>query len=190
MYVDIIAWPFRKKLYAGISLFLLALVLINSAFFYHYIDRVLGELYSQKVSTASYFKAELIRDTLSIYGLFALICLFGIVAVVILSTHRVVGPLVGVKRVAARMAEGGLDATARFRKKDAVLPLADALNELTTKYRERHSNIREAIEELYQDTCELSLLVRNGDPVAAEDKRLEMLRKVEEVNKWLSGIKV
>lgn len=190
MYIDIIARPFRKKLFAGVALFLLALILINSVFFYHYMDKGLGELYAQKVFTASYFKTELLKDTLSIYGLFALICLFGIAAVVILNTHRVVGPLVGVKRVAARMAEGGFDVTARFRKKDAVLPLADALNDLTANYRERHSSICKAIDELYQDTCELSLLVQNGDPQAAEDKRLKMARKVEEMNKWLSGIKV
>ncbi len=190
MYLDVVSRSFRIRLIVGISLFLIALILVNSVFFYHYIDRGLGELYSQRVSTAFYFKTELIRDTLSIYGLFALVCLFGIVALIILSTHRVVGPLVGVKRVAARMAEGGLDATARFRKKDAVLPLADALNELATKYRDRHSSICEAIDELYQDTCELSLLVQNGDAEAAEDKRLKMVRKVEEVNKWLSGIRV
>ncbi|HWR57571.1 MAG TPA: hypothetical protein VN328_01670, partial [Thermodesulfovibrionales bacterium] len=89
MYLDIIARPFRIKLVAGIVLFLLIVILINAAIFYYQTDYELGEGYVEKILKASQAKTQIIKNAFAIYGVFALLCLVGVIAALIFNTHRV-----------------------------------------------------------------------------------------------------
>lgn len=188
--LNIINIALRTRLITVIILLLVFTVLSSVVFFYYYTDRELGENYARKVFTLPQFKTIIVRDSLYIYTLFAIVAAVGIAAIVILHTHRIVGPLVRMKRLMKQMSEGNFEELVRFRKGDAVYPLADALQNAAIKYKERYSIVRESIHGMHEDAIEMYELVKKGDIKAAEDKRQNIEKKAKDINKLLSGIKL
>ena len=188
--LNIVNTSLRTKLIIAIILILAFAALSSVTFFYYYTDRELGETYALKIFTLPQFKAIIVRNSLYIYTLFALIATVGITAIVILHTHRIVGPLVRMKRLMGRMSEGDFEEAVRFREDDLVHPLADALQNAATKYKGRYSVIRESIHEMHRDSVEMYEFLQNGDIEAAEDKRRNIVKKAGDLNKLLSGIKL
>lgn len=180
----------RTKLTAAIILFLVLVASSSVVFFYYYTDSKLGETYAQKIFMLPQFEAIIIRNSMYIYALFAFIATLGIAVIVILHTHRVVGPLIRMERLMEKMSTGDFEETVSFRKMDAVYPLADALQNVGTKYKESYSVIRESIYAMHKDSIEMYEFFQNGDIGAAENKRYYIKRKAEDINKLLSGIKL
>mgnify|MGYP001577239924 FL=1 len=188
--LNIVNTALRTKLIIAIILDMALIVLSSVIFFYYYTYRELGETYAKKVFTLPQFKAIIVRDSLYIYILFALVAAVGIAAIVIMHTHRIVGPLVRMKRVMGQMSGGDFKEVVKFRERDAVHPLADALQNVATKYKERYSIVKELISEMHKDSIELQELVQKGDIKAAEDKRQNIAKRAGDIGKLLSGIKL
>ncbi len=68
--------------------------------------------------------------------------LFGIVSVSlgIILTHRLVGPMVPIRRIIHQLAEGQYGVQARLRSKDDFQDIMNDLNHLSLKLSERHGN--------------------------------------------------
>lgn len=68
--------------------------------------------------------------------------LFGIVSVSlgIILTHRLVGPMVPIRRIIHQLAEGQYGVQARLRSKDDFQDIMNDLNQLSLKLSERHGN--------------------------------------------------
>lgn len=188
--LNIINTALRTKLIIAIILILAFVVLSSVGFFYYYTDQELGETYAQKVFALPQFKTIIVRNSLYIYTVFALVATVGIAAIVILYTHRIVGPLVRLKRLMGQMSEGNFEEVVRFRKGDAVHRLADALQDVAIRYKERRGIIRDLIHEMHRDSIEMQELVKKGDIKAAEDKRQNIEKKAEDISKLLSDIKL
>jgi len=77
-----------------------------------------------------------------------------------------------------------------FRRKDAIKALADSLNNLSVKYKERYSRLSTSLEELHKDANEMSQFIEKGGSQAVEHTRKKMLRKAEEIKSILSEIKL
>jgi methyl-accepting chemotaxis protein len=188
--LNVVNTALKTKLIAAVIL-LLALISSSSVvFFYYYTDNRLGETYAQKIFMLPQIKAIIISNSLYIYALFALIAALGITAIVILHTHRIVGPLIRMERLMEKISKGDFEDTVRLRKKDAVHPLADALQSVEIKYKERRSVIRELIRAMHKDSIEMCELFQSGDIEAAENKRHSIKKKAEDIDKLLSGIKL
>jgi methyl-accepting chemotaxis protein len=188
--LNIVNTALRTKLIIAIILILAFVVLSSVGFFYYYTDQELGETYAQKVFALPQFKTIIVRNSLYIYTLFALVATVGIAVIVILYTHRIVGPLIRMERLMGQMSEGNFEEVVRFRKGDAVHPLADALQDVAIRYKERRGIIRDLIHEMHRDSIEMQELVKKGDIKAAEDKRQNIEKKAEDISKLLSDIKL
>ncbi|MDI6728391.1 MAG: hypothetical protein QMD44_05630 [Thermodesulfovibrionales bacterium] len=188
--LNVVNTALRTKLTAAIILFLVLIASLSVVFFYYYTDSELGKTYAQKVFMLPQIKAIIMSNSLYIYALFALVATLGIAAIVILHTHRVVGPLIRMERLMEKMSMGDFEEAVRFRKMDAVHPLADALQNVEIKYKERYSVIRESIHEMHRDSIEMYEFLQSGDIEAAENKRHYIRKKAEDIGKLLSGIKL
>ncbi|MDP3297598.1 MAG: HAMP domain-containing protein [Thermodesulfovibrionia bacterium] len=181
---------FKIRFIAVIVLILIVAFSISAAFFYFYTNKELGETYTQKIYAITEFKTIVIKDTLFIFIPPVIAAIIFIVITIILYTHRIVGPLVRIRAVTQQISEGDLDILIKFREKDAIKPLADALNNLALKYRERYSRLGSLLEEISKDTDEMYQFIEKGDAEAIEDKRNRILKKTEEIKSMLSGIKL
>lgn len=188
--LNIVNTALRTKLIIATISILAFVVLSSVGFFYYYTDQELGETYAQKVFALPQFKTIIVRNSLYIYTLFALVATVGIAVIVILYTHRIVGPLIRMERLMGQISEGNFEEVARFRKGDAVHPLADALQDVEIRYKERWGIIRDLIHEMHRDSIEMQELVKRGDIKAAEDKRQNIEKKAEDISKLLSDIKL
>ncbi|RJQ50265.1 MAG: methyl-accepting chemotaxis protein [Nitrospiraceae bacterium] len=188
--LNVINRRFRTSFIAILSLALMLALLISAVSFHSYTDKGLGENYGQKIYAIAGLKTTLVRDTLLIFIPPAVIALIFIIIAGILYSHRIAGPLVRIKAVARRISEGDLDLLVEFRKKDAIAPLADALNNMASKYRERFSALGRILDEMSGDAEEMRRAVERGDAAAAEAKRNDLVKKAEEINNMLSGIRL
>ncbi len=93
--------------------------------------------YGAAVTIITRVRDALARDVILIDLVFFVAAAAGVLVLGVLYSHRVAGPLFKVKRYAAEMAEGRFDARIRFRRKDAVHELADALNRVAASWAER-----------------------------------------------------
>ncbi|MBI4654640.1 MAG: HAMP domain-containing protein [Nitrospirae bacterium] len=188
--MEVINRHFKIRFIIVVFLVLILALSISAAFFYFYTNKELGETYTQKIYAITQFKTIVIKDTLFIFIPPVIAAIIFIVIPIILYTHRIVGPLVRIRAVTQQISEGDLDILIKFREKDAIKPLADALNNLALKYRERYSRLSSLLEEAYKDTDEMCKFIEKGDYAAIEDKRKKIVKNTEEIKSILSGIKL
>jgi len=190
MYSNVINRHFRTRFIAIISVLLLLALSISAAFFYYYANKELGDTYREKIYTIAQFRAAIIKDTLLIFISPLLISAIFIIITIILYTHRIVGPLVRIRTIAQQITEGNLEILVKFRRKDAIKALADSLNNLSVRYKDRYSRLNVYLEELYKDANEMRQFIEKGEAQAVEDVRKKTLRKAEEIRNMLSEIRL
>jgi len=86
--------------------------------------------------------------SISIYCLFMLLIISGVIFITVIYSHRVVGPLVGLTRIIKAIAAGDFTQVARMREKDAITLMADALNDMRDACRGKLQNITRKIDDL------------------------------------------
>ncbi|RJQ13286.1 MAG: HAMP domain-containing protein [Nitrospiraceae bacterium] len=188
--LNVINRRFRTGFIALISLTLISALLISAIAFYSYSDKELGGTYGQKIDTISEFRTTLVKDSLLIFIPPAVMAVIFVITAIVLYTHRIVGPLVRIKAVTRQISEGDFNILVKLREKDAIMPLADALNKLSSGYRERFSILGKALDEMSRDAAEMRQAVERGDMEAAEAKREELGKKAGEIKTMLSGIRL
>ncbi len=188
--LDVINKRFKVRFIALILLTLILALAISAVTFYSYTNKALGETYAQKINTIVNFKTTVIKDTLLIFIPPAIIAaVFAIIAIV-LYTHKIVGPLVRIKAVTRQISEGNLDSLIKFREKDAIQPLANALNKVSSNYNERLSALSNILDEMSKKAQEMHHALETKDSETAEARRKELGHKAEEINNILSKIKL
>ncbi len=163
---------------------------LSAFFFYLTVNQHLGETYAQKVQALSFYKFEIIRQSLLIFVGFGFIAFAGVIFFGILYTHRIAGPLFRIRMIARELAAGNFSQIAKFRKNDAIHSLAESVNHFSREQAKRRETLLNGIDELDEGTGVLKELIRKGDADGAMAARIKVAEKTEELNKMLSGIRV
>ncbi len=108
----------------------------------------LGPTYQESFARLAQLKHEMLTKSIVIYCVLTAVIMAGVVCISILYSHRVVGPLVGLRRVIAAINKGDLTTRAVLREKDAITPMADAINDMLNQYRNRVNRLDEAVAEV------------------------------------------
>jgi methyl-accepting chemotaxis protein len=188
--LDVINKRFRNGFIALISLTLILALLISAVSFYSFTNKELGGTYSQKIDTITKFRTNLVKDTLLIFIPPAVFAVIFVLIAIVLYTHRIVGPLVRIKAVTRQISEGDLDILIKFREKDAIQPLAGALNKLSSKYKGKFFRLSEVFDEMSKDAKDLLQDLEAGRSEAVEAKRAALGKKAEEIRQILAKIKI
>lgn len=188
--LDVINKRFKISFIALISLTLILALLISAVSFYSFTEKELGETYARKIDTITKFKAALVRDTLMIFIPPAVIAVIFIIIAIVLYTHRIVGPLERIKAVTQQISEGDLDVLIKFREKDAIQPLAESLNKLSSKYKGEFFKLGEVFDEMSKDAKDLLQSLEAGHPESVEAKRAALGKKADEIRHILTKIKI
>lgn len=110
-------------------------LILTGVILYFSAHQPLGPSYQESFSRLAQLKEEMLIKSIIIYCLVTVLALAGIVFVTVLYSHRVVGPLVGMKRVVRAIAGGDFTQVVHIRQKDAIQPMATALNTLIDTYK-------------------------------------------------------
>ena len=129
--------------FAG-GLFLTGIILYLSA------HQPLGPNYQDSFARLAQLKQEMLVKSIVIYCLLTALILAGVVFITVLYSHRVVGPLVGIKRVIKAVTDGDLTHPTRLREKDAIKPMAEALNLLIDTYKTRLLQVNNQVQLLQE----------------------------------------
>jgi len=132
----------------------------------------LGPSYQESFARLAQLKREMLTKSIVIYLVLTAIIMAGVICVTMLYSHRVVGPLVGLRRVISAINGGDLTAKAVLREKDAIKPMADAINDMVTAYRQRVAGLDSAVQEMKQ------ALDAPGDNHAKLQETAGQLRKI------------
>lgn len=189
-FLGVIKRSFHVKLTAMVSAVVCLVAFLSVLLFYLAINQSLGENYAEKIRTLSIYKLEIIRQSMLIFAGFSILALAGIIFFAILYTHRIAGPLFRIRTLAGELAAGNFALVARFRKRDAIHPLAESLNRFAEEQGKRHAAIRSCIDEMRESAGELKDSISSSDPDKAAAARIKVMEKTNELDKLLSGIKV
>ena len=166
---QVIAKSYLTGLVVKCGLIFAAGLLLTSAILYYSALQPLGPSYQESFARLAQLKHEMLIKSIITYCLLMVLTIGGIMFTAIIYSHRVIGPMVGIKRTIGQISSGNLRQEAVMRRKDAIKPMADALNSMVNSYSARISHIRQLQEEL-QAALEL--------PDAAQRSR-ELTDKIE-----------
>ena len=133
----------------------------------------LGDDYGSAISAIRHVRDSLMVETIRINIVFFFLIVSGVIIIGIIYTHRIAGPLYRIRMFAREVADGDLSGTLRFRKKDAVHPLADSLNTLSGNYRHRLTSLDADLKRVKKKITEL-----NGSKNEDISDILEIDRKI------------
>lgn len=157
----------------------------------HYLfDKPFDESYSQIHHNLVFLKADILRKSLCLYIIFTALLLLQISIFGIFYSHKIAGPLVRVRHMAKQIADGDFNAKTRFRKDDAINPLADALNEMAASYNERYNRLGSCTDAMLEAVVELEKYTRENNPEMARRVIATITVKSDEINRILSDIKI
>lgn len=162
------------------GLFFAGGLILTGVIFYYTNHQVLGPSYQESFTRLAQIKEELLTKSIIIYCLLTTMILAGVIFITMIYSHRVVGPLVGIKRVIKAIASGDLSQKARLRQKDAIKPMAEALNTLSAVYTSKISLADQHAKAL-QD-----MLDRPGDPPQAS----EIMEKAKAIKDITSSLRL
>jgi methyl-accepting chemotaxis protein len=121
---------------------------LSGAYLYVNMYKPLGSDYSASVSTMAELKDTLLAKSIKIYAFFFIFILSGTIVLGVLYTHRIAGPMYRIKLFARTVAEGSLDKSIHFRKKDVIHSLAYTLNKMSERFRERIGDLDSDLNDL------------------------------------------
>ena len=122
-------------LFFTIGLILTGIILYFSA------HQPLGPTYQDSFSRLSQLKEEMLHKSIAIYATLMVIVMAGVIFTTVIYSHRVVGPMIGLKRILGLLLSGDLTTPAVLRTKDAIKPMANAINDMIGTYKTRVSSI-------------------------------------------------
>ena len=170
---QIIAKSYRSGLLIKCGLFFTIGLILTAVILYLSAQQPLGPSYQQSFARLAHLKHEMLVKSITIYSILSLLIISGIIFVTVMYSHRVVGPLVGLRRVIRAIAAGDLTMAARLREKDAIISIADAINELRDSCRAKILSISWESDEIEK------LLNSNPEDLGAElTKKALMIQKL------------
>jgi len=160
---QVIAKSYLSGLIIKCGLLFAAGLILTGIIFYLSNYQPLGSSYQEGFAKLAQIKQELLTKSIIIYCLLTTMTLAGVIFITLIYSHRVVGPLVGIKRVTKAIAAGDFSQRARLRQKDAIKPLAEALNTLIDTYTAKVTQADQQAKALQ------GLLDRPGDPPSTQE---------------------
>jgi len=145
---DVIPKSYLTGLIVKCGLFFTSGLILTGIMLYFSAHQPLGPSYLESFTRLSQLKQEMFFKSIAIYSTLMILVTTGVVFITITYSHRVVGPLVGLKRIIAAMSKGDLTKPAILRSNDAIKPVADSLNDCMGTYRTILANIAIKTEEM------------------------------------------
>ncbi len=146
--IKVISKSYLTGLILKCSLFFAAGLVITGVILYFTSQQPLGPSYHESFARLAQLKQEMLIKSLITYFTLTALIIAGIIFITVLYSHRVVGPLVGLKRTVQEIADGNLTQPARLRRKDAIKPMAEALNAMTETYKQKIELASQQCEEM------------------------------------------
>jgi len=172
---------FRKLLLLILELFVIFNFLTMLVLYYRF-SPALGPHYGAVYRLAVHVKDSILVQSVLIALIFFLLTAIGVVAICILYSHRIAGPLFKAKQYAAGLSVDLDSAPIRFRKKDVIHDLAKMMNETAHFCHDRKERIMEGLNDMEAGLIQLGLLKENDPEKAAlqnELQRIDVLIKEE-----------
>ncbi len=171
---QVISKSYLSGLILKCSLFFAGGLILTGAILYFSAHQPLGPTYQESFARLSQLKQEMLVKSITIYFLLTTLILAGVIFITLLYSHRVVGPLIGIKRVVRAITAGDLTQPVRLRQKDAIKPMAEALNSLMDSYKTKmllvtqHTQAMQAVVEQPEDPA-------HADKIATEAKAINAI---------------
>jgi HAMP domain-containing protein len=182
---------FSTALAVKVIVIVLAVQIIESSFLYLIVERsFLGYSYGEALFSLDILKNRLLRDSISMYALLALIASAGVVFIGIVYSHRVAGPLYRLRRIAEEVSGGNLAIEVRLRKNDIVKPLADSVNDMLESYRQRRIKILVSVERMQAEVRQLESALKDNDGRKIAASVSALISESSEVESVFKGLKL
>ncbi|RMG02638.1 MAG: methyl-accepting chemotaxis protein [Nitrospirae bacterium] len=150
----------------------------------------IGQTYTEGLRTLAQMKQILFQKSLIIYLVTSVFVIGGIVMLTLFYSHRVAGPLYRLGVSAKTIASGDYMLRVRLRDGDVVHPLAESLNLLTERHRERLQLIRDKLKRVEEAAERLGSL-SEGEGNGAFERALDHLSQTtEELKKTVGDIRL
>jgi HAMP domain-containing protein len=149
-------------------------LIITGIILYFTSQQPLGPSYQETFARLSQLKQEMLIKSIITYLTLTLLILAGVIFITVFYSHRVVGPLVSLKRTTLEIASGNFAQPAKLREHDAIHPMAAALNAMRDAYKQKI--------ELASQQCEAMQTLLKSGPDA------EQLNAIAEKAKGIKGI--
>ena len=172
-----------------LSLVFTACTVLAGIALYASTDIPLPPTYGEIIARVGAYQALLFRDSMYIYAIFTVLMLGGSLALCLIYSHRVAGPLYRVRVVAREAACGNFEQVVRFRKNDCIKPMADTLNALNESYCERHAVLVRDTERLDEEALKLDAAARRGDEIGVRNAIHALDLVTESLEQTLSELK-
>ncbi len=170
---QIIAKSYRNGLLIKCGLLFSIGLILTAVILYLSAQQPLGPSYQETFARLAQLKHEMLIKSITIYSILSLLVISGIIFTTVIYSHRVVGPLVGLSRITRAIAAGDLTMAAHLREKDAIVTVADAINELRDSCRARILSISRETDEI-----EKLLQSKPGDLSTALTKKALMIQEL------------
>ena len=159
----VIPRSYLSGLFLRCGLFFACGLLLTGIILYFSAHQPLGPSYEESFVRLAQLKREMLIKSIIIYTLLLALIVAGVIFTATIYSHRVVGPLVGIKRVIQAVAGGDLNQAARLRPDDAIKPMAHALNTMIESYRTKMTLMDQQAKALQE------ILEQPGEPLPAAE---------------------
>ena len=162
-------------------------VMLTTLIFFLSVHQKLGSSYQESFNILSHLRQEVFVQSILIYTSTLVLIAGGIILITLLYSHRVVGPMYRLGKVVSNISAGDFSGKVVLRKKDAIQPLAEELNNLLAEYRETINDITIKVKEFK----ELSENISNEtDSAGPEDSFSNLAGKAKELEGIVEKIKL
>jgi len=176
-----------RLIFAALGIFVFSIA-VSALLLYLEICQPIGTHYTAALCAITDIRDTLIIKTLKISAISSLLIILGLMALVILYTHRIAGPLYRIKVCAKAIGEGRLGTRVKFRQKDVIHPFAESLNEMTDHYGIVVKSFSLGIHDLKIAVTNLKSLTEDGKDTEAALK--EALDRDRQIKGLLDSIKI
>lgn len=133
----------------------------------------LGRQYGAVLSTVKEIRGELFARTAAIYAVMAVLMIVAVALLHLFYSHRIAGPAYRLGKQAVTIGQGELKGNIRFRRKDNLTDLADALNQAAAQYRSRITAAKERLALLEAELDSLSGMMQKGEDGPKRERSTE-----------------
>ena len=128
-------------------------LLATAAVFYLMMSQSIGPTYGEGFRMLAQLEQDIFYKSLVIYGSTVLVALVCIIAMTVLYSHRVAGPIYRLSLFARKVNDGDLSSGVTLRQKDVIHPLALEMNQMVDTFHRTVTDINREIEELEKKTA-------------------------------------
>jgi len=135
----------------------------------------LGEGYHNVQATVRGIQHVLLWRIALLYTITTLLVVLAMAVLHLLYSHRIAGPVYRIGQEAAKIAQGNLAVTIKFRKLDNLMDMADSMNAVSLRYREHISCVQECLSVIEQQSLKMNTLIQQETDEGAIKQAAEVI---------------